>query len=304
MKNRISTILLVIVIISFNCCNDNGVKKKDSKQPNLTNEEIKRLVLLDQDYVYPLEQAKINVLNLASQLLDSKDGIKRSISKIITVPSLYSINGKTSIKTDFSISKPSTPSLYIANFNGEHGYLIISADKRVTEIIATVGSGTIDSLAHPGLKVFLSNAVMHIDDKVGEMEALRDDDVFKSMVAKLTEAYAKEKQAAQQSAPGGRTDVACQQLRVPGAKTNIVCADCIYASSIIPIQSISTTNYIAQPLLKTLWQQGPPYNNGQPDGLSIFPVAPCLTYGCNGSYNSKYLAGCVAISEGQVCSLF
>ncbi len=85
MKNCISTILLVIIIISFNCCNDNGVKKKDSKQPNLTNEEIKRLVLLDQDYVYPLEQAKINVLNLATQLLDSKDGIKRSISKIITV---------------------------------------------------------------------------------------------------------------------------------------------------------------------------------------------------------------------------
>ncbi len=131
-----------------------------------------------------------------------------------------------------------------------------------------------------------------MDEKVAEMESLRDDEIFKSLIAKLTDAFAKEKQAAQQSTPGGRTDIACQQLRVPGAKSNLICADCIYTTSTIPIQSVNTINYIAQPILKTLWDQSAPYNNYQPE-------AGCNNVGFCGK-SSKYNAGCVPISEGQV----
>jgi hypothetical protein len=259
-------------------------------------------VLLDTSYVYPVEQAKINALNLAAQLLDKKDGITRTISKFITVPSLYTLNGKTTIKTDFSISKPWTPSLYIANFNKKDGYVILSADKRATEILATVGSGTIDSLAHPGLQVFLSNAILHIDEKVAEMEALREDATFKSMVEKLQQGLSKEKNG-KKTTKGGRTGFSdpCPTLRVPGrAARTALCegGGCIYVSSTVPIQTVSTINTFRPPLLTTLWYQGPPYNDGMAE-------AGCDNYGCSyGLHNTRYLVGCVPISEGQIVAYF
>jgi hypothetical protein len=261
----------------------------------LTEAEIKRLVLLDGDYVYPLEQTKANAMNLAAKFLDDKDGIKRSISKLITIPSRYSIEKKTLIKTDFSIAKPETPSLYIANFNEKDGYVILSADKRVPEIVAIVGSGTIDSLAHPGLRVFLSNAVMHMDEMVAEMESFRNDVAFRSMVAKLGEALTKEKEKTNKN---GRTSIECNYLRIPGARTNMNCpGGCSYSTNTYPIQSVNTTTYVAPILLKTLWDQGPPYNNGQ-------PISDCNILGCGGTSNSRYLAGCVPISEAQVVAHF
>jgi Spi protease inhibitor/Peptidase C10 family len=295
---KISIFVSIVALLAFWSCTDTAIKKDSSNQPDLNNEEIRRLVLLDTSYIYPLEQAKINALNLSAQFLDKRDGIKRSISKIITVPSRFSIDRKTLVKTDFSISKPETPSLYIANFNEKHGFVILSADKRSTEIIAIVGSGTIDSVAHRGFRVFLSNAVMHIDEKVAEMESLRDDESFKSMITKLNEAFAKEVEKKSNS-KNGRVAVGCTYLRVPGARTSVACpgSDCMYVSSTVPIQSINTTTYIAPVLLSTLWDQGPPYNNGQPEG-------GCYEYGCGGTSNSKYPAGCVAISEGQVVAYF
>ncbi|MCX8491183.1 MAG: Spi family protease inhibitor, partial [Cyclobacteriaceae bacterium] len=290
-------LLIVATIVALSRCSDVAEVDKKPDQPNLTEAEIKRLVLLDDDYVYPLEQTKANAMNLAAKFLDDKDGIKRSISKLITIPSRYSIEKKTLIKTDFSIAKPETPSLYIANFNEKDGYVILSADKRVPEIVAIVGSGTIDSLAHPGLRVFLSNAIMHMDEMVAEMESFRNDVAFRSMVAKLGEALTKEKE---KTSKNGRTSIECHYLRIPGARTNMNCpgrGGCSYYTSTVPIQSVSTTTYIAPILLTTLWEQGPPFNNGQPNG------------GCNtSSYycgtNSKYKAGCVAIAESQVVAYF
>jgi hypothetical protein len=129
------------------------------------------------------------------------------------------------------------------------------------------------------------------------MEGLRNDAYFNSMVAKLNSSFAKnaEKRAGKKN---GKELIACTFLRVPGAKADVVCpnSDCMYVSSTTPIQTISTNTTIAPILLRTLWSQGPPYNNGQPDG-------GCQSYGCNG-YNSRYPAGCVAISESQVVAYF
>jgi hypothetical protein len=288
-------LLIVATILALSRCSDVAEADKKPDQPNLTEAEIKRLVLLDEDYVYPLEQTKTNAMNLAAKFLDEKDGVKRSISKLITVPSRYSIEKKTLIKTDFSIAKPETPSLYIANFNEKDGYVILSADKRVPEIVAIVGSGTIDSLAHPGLRVFLSNAVMHMDEMVAEMESFRNDVAFRSMVAKLGEALTKEKEKTSKS---GRSAIGCQYLRVPGGRTDINCpGGCSYYTSTVPIQTVNTETYIAPILLSTLWEQGPPFNNGQPEGGCQSSSYYCGT-------NSRYLAGCVAISESQVVAHF
>jgi hypothetical protein len=287
-------LLIVATIVALSRCSDVAEADKKPDQPNLTEAEIKRLVLLDEDYVYPLEQTKTNAMNLAAKFLDEKDGVKRSISKLITVPSRYSIEKKTLIKTDFSIAKPETPSLYIANFNEKDGYVILSADKRVPEIVAIVGSGTIDSLAHPGLRVFLSNAVMHMDEMVAEMESFRNDVAFRSMVAKLGEALTKEKE---KTSKNGRTSIECNYLRIPGARTNMNCpGGCSYSTNTYPIQSVNTTTYVAPVLLSTLWEQGPPYNNLQ-------PVGGCQVSSSCGS-NTRYYAGCVPIAEAQVVAYF
>jgi hypothetical protein len=135
---------------------------------------------------------------------------------------------------------------------------------------------------------------MHIDEKVAEMESFRGDKEFLSMVDKLHQAFTSGERS-KKSSSGGRSS-ACLSVYVPGT-SNVACGgDCYYITSTIPIQTVNVTAYVAQPLLTTLWHQKPPYNNGQPDG-------GCTTAGYCGS-NSKYLAGCVPIAEGQVVAYF
>lgn len=88
-------LLIVVASITLSRCSDVTLFNKNADQPELTQEEIKRLVLLDESYVYPLDQTKTNALNLSAQFLDKKNGITRTISKIITVPSRYSIDKKS-----------------------------------------------------------------------------------------------------------------------------------------------------------------------------------------------------------------
>jgi len=295
--HKFGLVSLLFGVLLISSCTDTEIEKVDN-QPELTNEEIRRLVLLDTNYVYPIEQARINALGLAKQFLDKEDGESRIIDKVIIVPSRFSIDKTTQISTDFAISKPETPSLYIFNFHGDKGFLISSADKRASETLAIVGSGTIDSLSNPGLRVFLSNAIQHIDEKVAELESFRNDDVFNSLVEKLTQAFKKDAEKKGKSTTG-RTNLRCVYVRVPGGRISDECSGtgCMYVTSTVPIQAVNTTTYIAPVLLTTLWDQGPPYNNSQPDGQ-------CTVYGCNGSPNSRYHAGCVPVSEGQVIAYF
>ncbi|MBI1768666.1 MAG: C10 family peptidase [Bacteroidetes bacterium] len=293
----LSIFTFLFLFIIFQSCQDNGVTSSKNKV-ELTNEEMTRLVLLDTSYVYPEADGHELALNISSKFLNNKDGIMRTISNFISVPSLYRTTGKTLIKTDFAVSKPNTPSLYIANFKDEKGYVVISADKRAHEVLAVVGGGTIDQTAHIGLRIFLENAVKHVDEKVAQLESLRGDKIFNSMVAKL-EASLNSKQGDSKPVKDGRVaNVPCQQqqkLHVPG---QVLSCDpgCTAYTTTTPIATMNVTNYVTAPLLTTLWHQGPPYNNGQPDA------------GCTSGYvcgvNQKYLAGCVAIAEGQVVAYF
>jgi hypothetical protein len=294
-RQRVISYFNIAVFLLLFSCSDSTLKKKEEKnsQPDLTQEEMRRLVLLDTSYIYPIEQVRLTALSLAQQFLN-KDGKSRAIEKILTVPSLYTLEGKTQIKTDFSVAKPKTPALYIANFEKEAGYVILSADKRATEIIATVGSGTIDSLAHPGLQVFLSNAIIHIDEKVAELETLRGDDAFRTMVEKLELSLSGKATDEKNQKPRARQMPCFEIVYVPGESS--CSSSCYYYSSTIPIMTVNFTNVVRSPLLTTLWDQGPPYNNGQPNGA-------CNTDGDCGS-NSRYPAGCVAIAEAQVVAHF
>ncbi len=123
--SKIYAYVLAIAIVLLSC-KESAVKMKPRTQPQLTNEEMQRLVLLDTNYTYPVAIAKETALKVATQM---KDGQNRVISNEVTVPSLYSITGKTNITTDFSISKPKIPSLYVINFKDSKGFVVVSADK-------------------------------------------------------------------------------------------------------------------------------------------------------------------------------
>lgn len=272
MKNYL--ILPVLFLLLWGC-QEAGLNSSKAKT-QLTDDELARLALLDNNYTILEARGRDMALSLASKFLDSKDGVKRTISSFVTVPSLYSITGKTLIKTDFAVSKPATPSLYVANFNDHKGFVILSADKRAPGILAIVGSGAIDSTSHIGLRIFLENSMKHIDEKVAKTESFRGDAIFKSLVAKLQSNVNQNK-----SVDGGRVEqLACTQ--------NIITD---------PYNSVISTNYITSPLLKTLWDQGPPFNYGMPD-------AGCNSSGYCGGANTKYLAGCVPVAEGQVVAYF
>lgn len=289
-------------------------KLVQTDQPNLTGEEIKRLVLLNTNYTYPEADAKENAVKLAGQLL--KDNTVRTVANLLTVPSRYSLEGKTLIKTDTAIAKPLTPSLYIANFANNNGYIILSADKRVTDIVGIAAGGNINrETFHTGLEVFLSNAIYSMDEKVAQMESLREDSVYNSMLEKLDKA----REANIKATANGRTSLEepCARIHAPGRASN--CGiDCYYNSDVIARQTVDNINTSVAPLLTTAWYQGPPYNTitqpCTPDGLL---GALCRSTPSSGTAQTGigicdmpiYKSGCYwasssAIAEAQVVAYF
>lgn len=266
-------LLLVVSALAWSC-QTNDVNK--SAKPKFTNDELARIVLLDTDYSLSQTTAKNLATDIAARFLTKNDGQPREISEITTVPSLYKLIGKTLIKTDFSISKPETPSLYVVNFKDKKGYVVMSADKRAPGVLAMVGKGAMDSNAHIGLALFLENAIKHVDEVVAKTESFRGDDIYKSMQSKLNLI----------NSESGKAHDGAKVANVP----------CTATTTTDIVAAYSFSSYIAQPILNTLWDQGPPYNLGQPDN-------GCSSSGyCN--TNSKYLAGCVAVAEGQVVAYF
>jgi hypothetical protein len=283
-------VCVAFVLVLTAACTETSLKKSnmvDDGKPDLNQEEIKRIVLLDTSFLYPEKIARLNALRFADQMLTRKDGKKRDILNVITMPSLYTVTGKTQIKTDYSVSHPETPSMYIYNFKDNLGYIVLSADKRHNKILAVVGAGKLDSTLHVGLKIFLEKSLYYVDQKVAELEALRGDDAFNSMLDKFRGALTT---STSKPLPGGRIGNCNSTLDCGTGGT------CHLVSSTTPISSYNTATYIRQPLLQTLWHQHPPYNNYQAE-------AGCNIAGC-GPNNTRYLAGCVPVAEGQIVAYY
>ncbi len=295
--------LLILSLVLIVSCQGEEAQKNEAKanQPALTNEEIKRLVLLNADFTYPEADARKNAESLASQLLTPSDKIPRTVSNIITLPSYYSLKGSTRIKTDAAIAKPQTPSLYIANFAGGLGYIILSADKRITDIVGVAARGTIDSLVYdPGMQIFLSNAITSMDEKVAAVEALREDGTFKSMVEKLD--LARTKKIAASNATGRIGE--CESI---GSATKNCGVDCYYESDVISTNTVNNVNTTVAPLLNTAWYQGPPYND-YGNGYNCDCVDEGGSQAGIGICNDKGLQNCwlesMAVAEGQVVAFY
>ncbi len=271
-------------------CNDSSVKPAQNKldQPDLTADEVKRLILLDTNYVYSMTSATNDALQIAAEL-DQEDfrkgkNVNRSISRVIS----YSI--PDTIRFPKSVNRKSDPGFYVFNFSGDNGFAIISGDERVLGRLGYSGKGTLDNSPHTGLRIFMSRVVDYIQFRRQTVESMRGDSIYVSLIKKLNSFRfqgSSEKDAQeQQTAP-------CNQART----SNVV--PCNPVCNLTPVTSLSSTstgtNTVVQAIITTQWDQIAPFNNNFAVGCNLQPNSNCYLYA-----NSNYYAGCVPVSEAQV----
>src|SRR5882724_7988899 len=124
-----------IVILITSRCDKFETAKHQTKQtqPTLNDEELRRLILLDTSFVYPLASAT-NDAKLIAIEFDKKDKIShtpRSIKEVLTVNKPDQIVAQQSKKSQPVAGRiEDVPEVYVFNFNDNRGYAIISADER------------------------------------------------------------------------------------------------------------------------------------------------------------------------------
>jgi hypothetical protein len=272
-------------------CSDQSpgiIAKVKLDQPDLTQEEIKRFILLDTNFHYPLAKAKQDAITIAAEL--DREELKNGIETKRTIEEILSYSIPDTIYHSKSKSKVD-PGVHVFNFGDNRGFAIISGDKRIEGRLGWSGNGKIDRNPHAGLRIFLSKVVPYFQYKRQEVEAMRGDSLHRSLLLKLSKF--KKKDPAKGN-PGGRIDAEpCLQLR-----TDFPCpAACTLSAGYTQISSVDYTTTVVAPLLKTNWDQYAPYNNLYESGCN-------WVNNCVNAINNNYKAGCVPISEAQVIAYF
>jgi hypothetical protein len=273
-------------------CNDIGVRPGEKlNQPELTDDEIKRLVLLDSTFVYSIAEARQDALLIASELdgEDTKKGIKtiRTIEDGITVSIQDTIMFP---KTDRT--KSNEPGFHIFNFSNKMGFAIISGDKRAFGRLGWSGNGKIEPESE--ITMFLTRAVNYIQAKRAEIEAMRGDSIHVSLLEKLSGFKVAK---AGSGGSNGRVEIGCVQYRKGRA---IPCENpCDLYNYSVLLSSSQRTNVIVPQLLQTEWSQTTPYNNN-------YGSSGCgdRSDACGASVNHNYYAGCVPIAISQVIAYY
>jgi hypothetical protein len=283
---------IILLSIFFVRCTDTGVKPEVKlNQPDLTTDEIKRLVLLDSTFVYSANEARQDAFSVASELdmEDARKGRKtiRTIEEQITVSIQDTIMFP---KTDRS--KSNDPGFHIFNFSNKKGFAIISGDKRAFGRLGWSGNGKIEPESE--ITMFLTRAVNYIQAKRAETEAMRGDNIHVSLLEKLS-GFDVTKTG--NGNANGRIDIGCAEMR---RGRPFPCENpCELTSYSILLSSSPSTNIIVPQLLQTEWSQTTPYNNN-------FGSSYCgdrWDY-CGLNVNHNYYAGCVPIAASQVIAYY
>ena len=142
-------IFIFLCLASIRCNNDPGAKPAEKKdQPQLTLEEEKRLILMDNDYVYSLVAARQDALAIASEL-DAQDAKRGNLShRKISGEIVYSI--ADTIRHP-GVTRKDDPGIYVFNFANNRGFAIISGDERIPGRLGWSGMGTLDENPNPAL---------------------------------------------------------------------------------------------------------------------------------------------------------
>lgn len=285
--------LIVAFAVSLSCNDENFKGGTKASTLDLSPEEVKRLVLLDSNFVYPMAKATQDALEIASELdeEDAKQGnrIKRSIGEVISysIPDTIFFPGSTGRKND--------PGFYVFNFSDKNGYAIISGDKRTPVRLGWAGKGMVKgNETDPGARIFLNRIVPYFQFRRQEVASMRGDSLHISLLQKLS-AYGKD-HTQKRKDENGRVEIPCIQIRTSNNAILTCDPGCtLYTSSYLASTSTKTT-IVVSPLLKTEWNQFAPYNNLYAEGCNYVQDA-CFA-------NSNYLAGCVPVSEAQVIAYF
>jgi hypothetical protein len=268
-------------------CSDTHIDGRDKaeRQPVLTDEEKKRLILLESDFHYSIAEARKQALQIAAELdaADAKKGLKskRTISQEKSFPI-----------PDLGVDKPSgdEPAIHIFNFSDKKGFAIISGDKRLFGRLGWSDQGIIDTDPIAPTKLTLARLARYMQFKRTEVESMRGDQYHVSLLEKLANFDA---DGTSKNGLGSR--IACVGNR---AGKTVACGDgCNKQTSTMLISTTNTTSVIVDALLKTKWGQGAPYND-------LFNGACGASYGWNCGVNDNYATGCVQTSEAQVVAYF
>lgn len=273
-------------------CNDEGLQPEAKlNQPNLTAEEIKRLVLLDSTFVYTIAEARKDSQQIATELdvEDARKGkkIRRTIVEEITAPVQDTIMYP---KTDRL--KSNDPGFHVFNFSDNNGFAIISGDKRAFGRLGWSGKGKLEK--ESPITMFLTRAAYYIQGKRKEAEAMRGDSAHISLLEKLTGHKIK---ATGKNSANGRF-IECQIARKSGRVA--ICGNCdLYTYSCL-VSTVNFTNTIVPTILQTEWNQNAPYNNNFGSGSTWIGDCSSRFDDCGFNQNSNYYAGCVPVAASQV----
>jgi hypothetical protein len=274
-------------------CNDEGLQPEAKlNQPNLTAEEIKRLVLLDSTFVYTIAEARKDAQQIATELdvEDARKGkkIRRTIVEEITASVQDTIMYP---KTDRL--KSNDPGFHVFNFSDNNGFAIISGDKRAFGRLGWSGKGKVEKESQ--ITMFLTRAAYYIQDKRKEVEAMRGDSAHISLLEKLSGYRIKEKS---KNSANGRESIECQIARKSGRVA--ICGNCdLYTYSYL-VSTVNFTNTIVPTILQTEWNQNAPYNNNFGSGSTWIGDCSSRFDDCGFNQNSNYSAGCVPVAASQV----
>jgi hypothetical protein len=269
----------LFLYLFFSCSDTEKSIKPVEQQPSLTTEEINRLILLDSSFTYPEDKA-LNDAKLIAKQFDKEDNLNPAPRKIKNTIILNTQDKNISQKKQFRRSDEDVPEIYIFNFEEQRGFALLSADERVLGTFGASSEGNVDSvLVNTGLKIFLTNAISYIERKRFETEKLRDS-IFDSLLIKL------------------KLNDKVNIENLSSGRSSDVIHSCSGTNTTVLSTTILSTTYVSDFLIKTQWDQNPPYNNN-------FTSSTCVTSSpyC-GITNTNFLAGCVPISEAQIVAHF
>jgi len=293
-------------------CNKNeekvAPKASDDKvaKPDLTDQEIRRLILLNDDYALPRDLAERDALMKAKEFdaHDKDNPAPRTISEFLVA----NVPDSSGVSSKHDPNDLGVPEVYVANFADNRGYVIMSADQRAYGILGYAASGTIDSLVHPGLQVFLSRTVPYVMQERKKTELLRDS-IYHNLVQKFSQNNASK-------VTFGTSG--CMDCGDPPPPRSIdqgwVPPKCnpTFSYSYIPDSLM-----IKDVLITSNWSQRPPYNGGYAGSCSWTSLACSDTstvaykevYGSQKGRsvdigNNSNATGCGPIAEAQVIAHF
>ncbi|MFM7431125.1 MAG: Spi family protease inhibitor [Flammeovirgaceae bacterium] len=270
-------------------CKDEGLNPEAKlNQPQLTGEEIKRLILLDSTFAYTVAEARQDAQQIAIEL-DIEDARKgKAIMRTIVEEITASVQDTIMYpRTDRLKSKD--PGFHVFNFSDNNGFAIISGDKRAFGRLGWSGKGRLEKESL--ITMFLTRAAYYIQDKRKEVEAMRGDNAHISLLEKLS-GYKIETTG--NNSPNGREIIRFQIERRAGRTST--CTNCdLYTYSYL-VSTANFTNKIVQPILQTEWNQNASYNNNFGSGSNCSSRYD----DCSINQNSNYSAGCVPVAASQV----